>query len=83
MSLKAKLPNPFKAKKARAPKFTSGVTFIQRSRSVSPAEKAVYHELEGAGRSHVRRRFFGMSKEDEAVITDLVERDIERRLKAS
>ncbi len=55
---------------------------IQRSRSVSPAEKAAFHQESGAGRSHTLRQFFGLTTADEKAIVDLVERDIERRLKS-
>lgn len=45
-----------------------GGTFIQRSRSVSPAKKASYHQVEGAGASGVIRKFIGISQEAKATI---------------
>jgi phage gpG-like protein len=58
----------------------SKVTFIQRSRSVGAAEKATYHQLDGAGRSRVRRRFLGFTADDEAAILRRVEDGIRRNL---
>ncbi len=51
-------------------------TLIQSSRRKSASEKAAYHELEGAGRSKVRRPFFGLSAADERAIRDRVERAV-------
>jgi phage gpG-like protein len=56
-------------------------TLIQQSRRVSPSEKAAYHQVSGAGKSHTRRQFFGLSASDEAAIVDRVEQDLARRLK--
>jgi uncharacterized protein HemX len=39
-------------------------TFIQRSRSVSPEQKALYHQVLGAGKSRVKREFFDISQAD-------------------
>jgi hypothetical protein len=47
-----------------------GPTFIQRSRQKGSAEKAAYHEIAGAGRSRVKRPFFGLSEADMDVLTD-------------
>jgi hypothetical protein len=38
-----------------------GGTFIQRSRAVPAANKAQYHNITGAGKSHVIRKFFGLN----------------------
>lgn len=57
-------------------------TLIQRSRRVPPSEKAAYHQIAGAGRSHVKRQFFGLSPSDETAIVDAVEQDLKRRLPA-
>ncbi len=59
----------------------TGPSMIARSRAVSPAEKAAFHQEEGAGRSRTLRQFFGLTTSDETAIVDLVERDIERRLR--
>ena len=57
----------------------SGQTLIQKSRSLSPQQKAIYHNVSGAGRSKVKRAFFDVSEDDiEAVSTFL-----ETRLLAS
>jgi hypothetical protein len=48
---------------------TSG-TFIQRSRSIGSAEKAEFHQIDGAGKSHVVRRFFDLSEADVSAITE-------------
>lgn len=48
-------------------------TRIQQSRAKSPAEKATYHELLGAGRSKVKREFFGLNSDDEAAIYARIE----------
>lgn len=60
-----------------------GPTFIQRSRSKSPAEKAAYHHVAGAGKSRVKREFFGLSTRDEAAIVAVVDQAITRRLRAT
>lgn len=39
----------------------TGGTFIQRSRSVPGADKALFHNVTGAGASKVKRQFFGLS----------------------
>ena len=55
-------------------------TLIQQSRRKSPAEKAAYHELTGAGRSKVKRPFFGLDRQDEDAILERVERGVEQLL---
>ncbi len=50
----------------------TGPTFIQRSREKAPSEKATYHQLTGAGRSHVKRKFLGLTSDEE--------KDIQQRL---
>lgn len=46
-------------RKVRAP-FNAG-TFIQRSRAESSEQKAMWNQVQGAGKSHVRREFFGLT----------------------
>ncbi len=53
-----------------------GPTYIQRSRQVSSEEKALFHNVLGAGRSHVIREFFGLSEADQTAAASLVERAI-------
>ena len=45
-------------------------TLIQRSRRVSPAEKATFHVLNGAGKAGTIRDFFGLTSQDEQTIED-------------
>lgn len=40
-------------------------TPIQRSRAKGAAQKALFHEVTGAGKSNVKRQFFGLSDADE------------------
>lgn len=58
-------------------------TFIQQSRRISSAEKARYHEIDGAGRSHVRRPFFDLNEADEAAIFARAQQGVDRLLKES
>jgi len=62
------------------PKRGPGPTFIQRSHGKSPSEKATYHQIVGAGRSHVKRKFLGLTSEEEVAIRQrLVDGMNERR----
>jgi hypothetical protein len=59
-------------------------TFVQRSRGGRTAEqKALYHQVQGAGRSQVKRPFLGLTPdEDRQVgtrIEALIDRAIDRR----
>lgn len=54
---------------------------IQRSRSKSSEEKALYHQVLGAGRSRVKREFLGLTPQDERDITQRIEQHIGRQLK--
>jgi hypothetical protein len=58
----------------------SGGTFIQRSRSVSGADKAFWHNIAGAGRARVIREFFALSDADETWIIGEVDDEIRRQL---
>lgn len=62
----AKLPFPTRARRAgtKARRPFSGGTFIQRSRTESSEQKAIYHQVTGAGRSGVLREFFGLTDEE-------------------
>lgn len=64
-----------------AKKPSTGGTFIQQSRSVSPAEKAAFHQVTGAGKSHVLRKFFGLSASDEAAIVDRIDQALAQAVK--
>lgn len=57
-------------------------TFIQRSRAVSPEQKALYHQVLGAGKSRVKREFFGVSDADLAAIKSRLEAGVARNVRA-
>lgn len=57
-----------------------GPTFIQRSRAVSSEQKAIWHNVTGAGRRGVIREFFGLNEEDGTAITNGLETLIKARL---
>lgn len=58
-----------------------GLTLIQRSRGISPAEKAAFHQIDGAGKRHVLREFFGLTAADEQAIVDRVGKAIDEAIK--
>lgn len=58
-------------------------TVIQASRSVRPSEKAAFHQVTGAGRSHVLRQFFGLSEADLDVLTDRFATGLDSLLKTT
>ncbi len=62
--------------KARA---RTGPTLVQRSRRLSPMEKATYHQVSGAGRSQVRRPFLGLTDAEIATITTRLDTGIRKR----
>ena len=47
----------------------AAVSFRQRSRNKGAEEKAIYHQVAGAGRSRVLRKFFELSDADLDAIT--------------
>lgn len=57
-------------------------TMIQRSRAVSPQEKATYHAVVGAGKARTVRDFFNLGAGDQEAITRLLQARITTRLKA-
>jgi hypothetical protein len=75
----AKFPTRAKTKKAR--RVFSGPTFIQRSRNESSEQKAIFHNVTGAGRSRVVREFFGLTVEEQAKVTGVLAAELDRRLK--
>lgn len=59
-------------------------TFIGKSRAVASEQKAIWHDVTGAGRRGVVRHFFGIeTDEDKAVLRDGLERLIARRIAES
>ena len=59
----------------------SGGTFIQRSRSVSGAAKAFYHNESGAGKKRVKREYMGLTKAEEDQVADAVIAHLDKVLK--
>lgn len=57
----------------------NGGTFIQRSRSVPAGDKATFHHVEGAGRSRVKRKFFGLTSGEVDTIRAKVQAYVTRR----
>ena len=58
------------------------MTMVQRSRKVAPEEKAVFHNVTGAGTSRVKREFFLLNDRDAEQIVTLLERRLSQRLSA-
>jgi hypothetical protein len=73
------LPGFFFMAKSRG----SAQTLIQQSRRIGSAQKAQYHEIEGAGRSHIRRPFFELNDDDISQVLFRLEIGVERLLKES
>lgn len=59
-----------------------GPKFIQRSRGESSEQKAIWHNVTGAGRSHVVREFFGLTDEEQETAKTTLEDVLERRIQA-
>jgi hypothetical protein len=59
----------------------SGPTLIQRSRSVSSEEKAIYHNVTGAGRSGMKRAFLDLSEADKNLCIETLDRMMDERLR--
>ena len=55
------------------------MTMVQRSREVPAAEKAIYHQVAGAGKSRVKREFFGLNDDDLSQLTALLDRRLSQR----
>jgi hypothetical protein len=49
-------------------------TFIQHSRGKTAEQKALYHQVEGAGTSRIKRPFLGLTSEEE--------QQVDRRIQA-
>lgn len=73
---------PSRAKKS-APIRVKRPTFIGISRSVSAEQKAIFHNVLGAGRSHVKRVFLDLTEEDLMACRDGLEQLIAARLNLS
>jgi len=57
-----------------------GPTLTQRSRAISPQQKAIYHAVTGAGKSRVVRDFFNIGPGDAEALTRLLQGRITTRL---
>lgn len=55
-------------------------TLIRNSRALSPMEKAVFHQIDGAGRSKVKRQFFELNQADVDYIADTLDKRLRARL---
>lgn len=62
---------------ARQLRNVSRGTFIQRSREASSEQKAIYHQVTGAGRSRVKREFFGVDDEGQREIGEALKQRID------
>lgn len=60
-----------------------GPTLVQRSRSVQPGQKAVWHQVTGAGKSRVKREFFDLNDEDLSVLAAELDRRMGQRLSST
>jgi hypothetical protein len=54
-------------------------TFIQGSRGVSSEEKAMYHQVLGAGRRGVIREFLGLTDQESADVQAQLEEELQKR----
>jgi hypothetical protein len=55
-------------------------TRIRRSRNKRPSEKAYFHQVSGAGRSRVKRQFFGLSDREQDTIGEFIGRRLDANL---
>jgi hypothetical protein len=58
----------------------TGPTLIQQSRRVPAEEKALYHQELGAGRSHVKRKFLGLTDDDVKAIVARLDAAMDKRI---
>jgi len=57
-----------------------GPTLIQRSRQVPDEQKALYHQVLGAGKARVIRKFLGLTPADETAIRERLGKGIRENL---
>lgn len=57
-----------------------GPTLIQRSRAISPQQKAIYHAVAGAGKARTIRDFFDLGPGDAEAIGRLLQRRVTERM---
>lgn len=58
-----------------------GRSLIQRSRALTPAEKALFHTEAGAGKSRIKREFFTLDASDEKALTEELGRRLTTNLR--
>jgi phage gpG-like protein len=58
----------------------AGPTLIQQSRRIPAEQKALYHQVLGAGKSRVKREFLGLTDQDEKDIVDRLQKSIDRAI---
>ncbi len=56
----------------------AGPTLVQRSRRVSPQDKAVFHQVTGAGKARTKREFLGLTEPEIAALTKRLDTGIRR-----
>lgn len=79
-----RLSFPTRKKTGRvARKPISAGTFIQRSRSESSEQKAMWHNVQGAGRSHVRREFFDLTDDEADACREQLAKAIDQRIRSA
>jgi hypothetical protein len=78
-----KTARTFVTRTKKAARRRSGPTFIQRSRQESSEQKAMFHQVTGAGRSHVMRQFFGLTPAEQGIALTTLEGLIASRLAAA
>lgn len=69
-----------KKRPARIAARSTPLTFISRSRQVSSEEKALYHNVLGAGRSGIIREFFGLTPDNQTELRQQLEQLVQKRL---
>lgn len=57
-----------------------GPTLVQRSRRISPQQKAYWHHASGAGTSKIRRPFLELTEAEAAFIGDAIDKGILEQL---
>ncbi len=67
---------PPRAKK-RSTRTKTGRTLVARSREIPSHEKALYHDVLGAGRRRTVRPFFGLTDQDQTDVRDFVATHLE------
>lgn len=71
----------FVTRKAKRSRPRTGPTFIQRSRNESSEQKAIWHQVTGVGKAHVRRPFFGLTDQEQETGRASLEQLIAQRLR--